>query len=154
MNETPETTKSVRASDGERERIATLVSAAAGEGRLTIAEADERLERIYGTRFRHELTAFLDDLPAGRPEPLVRRAGNTLPDRFPARLRAHAVIAVVVSVALVLRWAAMDVPFFWPVGPMVLLWGSLLLHAGFVRGRGAPPWARQGRAGWGVPSQP
>jgi hypothetical protein len=27
----------------------------------------------------------------------------------------------------------MDVPFFWPAGPMLLLWGSFLLHARFVR---------------------
>jgi hypothetical protein len=154
MNETPNITKAVRASDGERERIAKLVSEAAGEGRLTIAEADERLERIYETRFRHELAAYLDDLPAGRPEPLVRRTANTLPDRFPTRLRAHAAIAVVMSVVLILRWAAMDVPFFWPAGPMFLLWGSLLLHARFVRGGGVPPWARQRRTPpWGVERQ-
>lgn len=130
--------KAVRASDAERERIAKLVSDAAGEGRLTIAEADERLERVYTTRFRHELAEFVDDLPAEDQKRTPARL-----ERFPTRLRVHAAAAVVFSVLLILRWAAMDVPFFWPIGPMFLLWGSLLLHARFVRSGGVPPWARQ-----------
>lgn len=151
MNERQETDKAVRASDTERERIAKLVSEAAGEGRLTIAEADDRLEHIYATRFRHELAEFVSDLPAGRPQ--APRPTRGL-DRFPARLRVHAALAVVVSVLLILRWAAMDVPFFWPAGPMFVLWGSFLLHARFVRSGAVPPWARQ-RSGppWGIERQ-
>jgi hypothetical protein len=150
MNERQDIEKSVRASDVERERIAKLVSEAAGEGRLSIAEADERLERIYTTKFRHELAAFVSDLPAeNKPDAPARRL-----DRFPTRLRVHAAVAVVVSVLLILRWAAMDVPFFWPAGPMFVLWGSFLLHARFVRAGGVPPWARQ-RSGppWWVERQ-
>lgn len=118
--------KAVRASDSERERVAKLISEAAGEGRLTVAEADERLERVYATRFRHELDEYVADLPA--PQAPERRL-----DRFPPRLRVHAAVAVVVSVLLILRWAAMDVPFFWPAMPLFLLWGSFLVHTRFVR---------------------
>jgi Domain of unknown function (DUF1707) len=139
MNERQDIEKAVRASDTERERVAKLVSEAAGEGRLSIAEADERLERIYTTKFRHELAEFVDDLPEDRPRTTPARGL----ERFPIRLRVHAAIAVVMSVMLILRWAAMDVPFFWPAGPMFLLWGSFLLHARFVRSGGVPPWARQ-----------
>jgi hypothetical protein len=151
MNERQDLDKAVRASDAERERIAKLVSEAAGEGRLTIAEADDRLERVYATRFRHELAGFVADLPAGRPQ--APRPARDL-DRFPTRLRVHAAAAVVLSVLLILRWAATDVPFFWPAGPMFLLWGSFLLHARFVRSGVVPPWARQ-RPGppWGVERQ-
>lgn len=147
MNEIDRT---VRASDAERERIAKLVSDAAGEGRLTIAEADERLERVYTTRFRHELAEFVTDLPTEEQNRTPARRF----ERFPARLRVHAAVAVVFSVLLILRWAAMDVPFFWPIGPMFLLWGSFLLHARFVRSGGVPPWARQ-RSGppWWVERQ-
>lgn len=147
MNEIDRT---VRASDAERERIAKLVSDAAGEGRLTIAEADERLERVYTTRFRHELAEFVTDLPTEEQN----RTPVRMLERFPARLRVHAAVAVVFSVLLILRWAAMDVPFFWPIGPMFLLWGSFLLHARFVRSGGVPPWARQ-RSGppWWVERQ-
>jgi hypothetical protein len=152
MNERQDIDRTVRASDAERERIARLVSEAAGEGRLSIAEADERLERVYTTKFRHELAEFVSDLPADAPAP-ARPAVRGL-DRFPTRLRVHATVAVVVSVLLILRWAAMDVPFFWPAGPMFVLWGTFLLHARFVRAGGVPPWARQ-RSGppWWVERQ-
>lgn len=154
MNERQDIEKAVRASDTERERIAKLVSEAAGEGRLNMTEAEERLEQIYTTKFRHELAEFVSDLPAGTPAVPARRTARGI-DRFPTRLRVHAGIAVVLSVLLILRWTAMDVPFFWPAGPMFVLWGSFLLHARFVRnGGGVPPWARQ-RPGppWGVERQ-
>jgi hypothetical protein len=139
MNERQDIETAVRASDVERERVAKLISAAAGEGRLSIAEADDRLERVYTTKFRHELAEFVTDLPDEEP----RTQPGRRPERFPARLRAHAAVAVVMSVLLILRWAAMDVPFFWPAGPMFLLWGSFLLHTRFVHAGGVPPWARQ-----------
>lgn len=126
--------KAVRASDTERERVAKLISTAAGEGRLSIAEADERLERVYTTKFRHELAAFVADLPAV-DEP---RAPRRRFEHVPVRLRAHAAVAVVLSVFLILRWAAMDVPFFWPAGPMFLLWGSFLLHTRAYRRQETP----------------
>lgn len=141
MNERQEIEKAVRASDSERERVAKLVSEAAGDGRLSIAEADERLELIYTTKFRHELAEYVSDLPA---EPERRGVARVDDRRFPTRLRVHAAIALVMSVFLILRWAAMDVPFFWPAGPMFFLWGSFVLHTVFVRrGGGVPPWARQ-----------
>lgn len=145
MNEPSERKRSdppVRASDAERERVAKSVSDAAGEGRLTLAEADERMNLIYTTKYRHELAQFVADLPGEPPRPsaapLQRFAGA------PKRLRVHATIAAVLSMLLIVRWVASGVPFFWPAGPMVLLWGSLLLHAAYLR-RGvrqwtSPPW--------------
>ena len=131
----------VRASDGERERVAKLVSDAAGEGRLTLAEAEERLERVYATRFRHELAEFVTDLPADeRTAP--RRPATAGPAGLPARLRVHAAVAVVLSVFLITRWIASDAAFFWPAGPMFFLFGSLLLHARVVYGSRRPAAAR------------
>lgn len=146
MNEPSERKRSespVRASDAERERVAKLVSDAAGEGRLTLAEADERMNLIYATKYRHELDEFVADLPGHRPEPPAparRFAG------MPQRLRVHATVAAVLSVFLIVRWVASGVPFFWPAGPMLLLWGSFFVHAAYLRrGRevrqwGPPPW--------------
>ncbi|HEX6357374.1 DUF1707 domain-containing protein [Actinophytocola sp.] len=125
MNERQEI-EAVRASDTERERIAKQISEATAEGRLSITEADERLERVYAATFRHELAEFVADLPQ-------RQAPARPLERFPTRLRLHAAIAVVVSVLLIARWVAMDVPFFWPAGPMLLLWGSFLVHTRAVR---------------------
>jgi uncharacterized protein DUF1707 len=146
-----ETVRGIRASDAERERVATMVSDAAGEGRLTLEEAEQRLELIYATKFRHELDQFYADLPDGerssarpgewRGRPAVRDAAR----RVPARLRGHAAVAVVLSVLLIVRWAGMDVPYFWPAGPMFLLFASVLLHARLTLGRGPLP----GRRRWG-----
>lgn len=127
--------KAVRASDSERERIAKMVSEAAGEGRLSIAEADERLDQIYAATFRHELAEFVADLPEDAKDAPPPR---TRAERFPTRLRAHLVIAAVFTVMLIVRWVASDVPYFWPAGPMVVLWGSFLLHARFLRRGGSP----------------
>jgi len=128
----------VRASDGERERVAKLVSDAAGEGRLTLAEAEERLDRLYATKFRHELAEFVADLPTREDERPAPRRPAPGPAGTLARLRVHAAIAVVLSVFLITRWIASDAPFFWPAGPMFFLFGSLLLHARVVYGSRRP----------------
>jgi hypothetical protein len=146
MNEPSERKRSdssVRASDAERERVTALVSAAAGEGRLTLAEADERMNLIYTTKYRHELDGFVADLPGNAPRPAspTRRLTG-----LPRRLRVHAAVAAVLSVVLIVRWVASGVPFFWPAGSMLLLWGSFLAHAAYPR-RGVRQWAP---SPWGV----
>lgn len=57
----------VRCSDAEREQTSSLIHLAAGEGRLTLAEVEERLARIYDARYRHELEALTADLPPAQP---------------------------------------------------------------------------------------
>jgi hypothetical protein len=125
----------VRASDAEREEVARIVQTAGGDGRLTLAETEERLAGIYQTRFRHELTRYTEDLPS---EP--RREPS--PMRGPRRpLAVHAAIILVLAVGLIARWAVSGVPFFWP-GPL-LFWLaiSLVVHA---RLRGGGRWRRPG----------
>jgi hypothetical protein len=53
----------VRASDAEREEFARIVREAVGEGRLSLEEGDERLGRIYESRFRAALPPIIQDLP-------------------------------------------------------------------------------------------
>ncbi|WP_103352361.1 DUF1707 domain-containing protein [Amycolatopsis sp. CA-128772] len=57
----------IRCSDAEREQVRAALYAAAGEGRLTMAEVEERLGRLEEFRYRHELASVTADLPA--PEP-------------------------------------------------------------------------------------
>jgi hypothetical protein len=145
MNEN-EITTGVRASDAERERVATMVSDAAGEGRLTLAEAEQRMASIYAAKYRAELDQYVADLPGGQSDERRERPVRGPADRFPVRLRIHAAVAVVVSVLLIVRWAALDVPYFFPAVPMLFLFGSLLLHARYVAG------SRGGlRSRWGGP---
>ncbi|WIX76755.1 DUF1707 domain-containing protein [Amycolatopsis carbonis] len=53
----------IRCSDAERETAATALHAAVGDGRLSLAEVEERTATIYAARFRHELDTILADLP-------------------------------------------------------------------------------------------
>ncbi|MFR9805938.1 DUF1707 domain-containing protein [Pseudonocardia sp. RS010] len=60
----PDPTVRIRASDLERERVVVRLHRAVGEGRLDLAEADERLTAVYAARHRDELDPLLADLPA------------------------------------------------------------------------------------------
>jgi hypothetical protein len=54
----------VRASHEDRDRVVDLLRVAAGDGRLTAAELDERLEVALTARTHGELAALTSDLPA------------------------------------------------------------------------------------------
>jgi hypothetical protein len=55
----------LRASHADRDRVAELLRVAAGDGRLTAEELDERLEKALTARTYGELVALSRDLPAG-----------------------------------------------------------------------------------------
>jgi hypothetical protein len=84
MAETPE----LRASDADREQTAELLRRAAGEGRLTVDELDDRLAEAFAARTRAELEQLVVDivvsgdtgLPVGAPAtslPVVPGEGAT-----------------------------------------------------------------------------
>ena len=54
----------LRASHGDRDRVVELLRVAAGDGRLTAEELDERLEIALTARTYGELAALTTDLPA------------------------------------------------------------------------------------------
>ncbi|MEA5360887.1 DUF1707 domain-containing protein [Amycolatopsis sp., V23-08] len=74
----------IRCSDAEREQVRAVLYTAAGEGRLTMDEVEERLARIEAARYRHELTGVTADLPGpernspGGWRPIMAAAGRTL----------------------------------------------------------------------------
>jgi hypothetical protein len=113
----------IRASDAERERVATLLRGHAAEGRLDVDELDERLQRAYAARTRSELTGLTADLPESSRAP----AGPT-----PARMDRSGVLRervgayVGVMLVLVVIWAATGADYFWPMWP-ALGWGIALL---------------------------
>ncbi|MEV5721709.1 DUF1707 domain-containing protein [Amycolatopsis mediterranei] len=57
------TPDAVRCSDAERAETEAALHVAVGEGRLTMAEVEERIARVYAARYRHELAAITADLP-------------------------------------------------------------------------------------------
>lgn len=56
----------LRISDADRHRVAEVLREAAGEGRLDLAELDERLEAAYAAKVYADLAPLVVDLPGGR----------------------------------------------------------------------------------------
>jgi hypothetical protein len=60
-------TAGLRAADADREAIADRLRVAAGEGRIDLAELDERLDRAYTAKTYGELEVLVADLPRQPP---------------------------------------------------------------------------------------
>jgi hypothetical protein len=73
----------LRASDAEREHTAELLRRAAGEGRLTVDELDDRLHKAFESRTRAELEALLLDVVPSPGQEL--RPVGTPAARMPVR---------------------------------------------------------------------
>lgn len=72
------------ASDADRDVAADILCAAVVDGRLTLAELDERLEHVLSSRSIREIARLISDLPrpsfTTRPvPPVARRAARPLP---------------------------------------------------------------------------
>jgi hypothetical protein len=75
----PREAPELRASDAERERAVDILRIAAGDGRLTPAELDDRLEVALTARTIGELATVTADLPGGSTPytaGLVRAGGS------------------------------------------------------------------------------
>jgi hypothetical protein len=70
----PEDPRLLRCSDADREAVADVLRVAAGDGRLSLEELEERLEHTYQARTYADLEPVLADLPGPRsvPAPVVR----------------------------------------------------------------------------------
>ena len=65
--------RALRASDADRDRVAEQLRQAAGDGRLSIAELQERLDALYAAKTYGELEPVVADLPD------VGKAASALP---------------------------------------------------------------------------
>lgn len=77
----------ILASDAEREAVVSRLNAACGEGRLTLEEFSDRLERSYTARTRGELEPLLRDLPPAGTEDGARDSAG--PDVRPSAGRGR-----------------------------------------------------------------
>jgi hypothetical protein len=102
------------ASDADRERVAERLRTAAGEGRLTADELEERLELAFSGRTGAELEPLVADLPAAE----LAMAAREPRQRDRSRERAY----IATMVLLVAIWALTGAGYFWPIWPM-LGWG-------------------------------
>ncbi|MET0190128.1 MAG: DUF1707 domain-containing protein [Pseudonocardia sediminis] len=130
-----------RIGDAERERTAALLGEHVGDGRLQLAEFEERVGAAYAARTRGDLDAVVADLPGVRG-----RTAPGHPRRSPDPRRGLRIAMTVMwanwlatTVVCLLIWGmialAQGTPgYFWPVwvfGP----WGAMLL-IGTVTGAG------------------
>jgi hypothetical protein len=76
----------VRASHEDRDRVVELLRVAAGDGRLTADELDERLEKALTARTHGELAVLTKDLPAARDQ--VAGALGAVPKEL-VRIECH-----------------------------------------------------------------
>jgi DUF1707 SHOCT-like domain len=86
----------LRASDADRERVADILREAAGDGRLTMEELDERLDAVYAAKTYAELEPITRDLPqtgaAQVPAPAPVPAGDL--SRVGGEPSSHAAVAI------------------------------------------------------------
>ncbi|MGH3942657.1 MAG: DUF1707 domain-containing protein [Pseudonocardiaceae bacterium] len=128
----------MRAADADRERVAEELRLAHAEGRLDLAEYDERVRRAWAARTYRELQVLTDDLPPATATP----AGTDLDVRRRSPWRGHAAVWLSVSVINLVIWAVVslftpvDPWWIWVAGP----WGAVLL-VGWITERvsGAKP---------------
>jgi len=100
LNLGPGRAAAVRASDAERDFTVDLLCAAVGDGRLTLAELDQRVGAALSARTRAELATLIADLSGAR---LARPAGN--PAQQPARPAALSPSRWTIIQSLIDRWA-------------------------------------------------
>jgi hypothetical protein len=86
----------LRASDADRERVANVLREAAGDGRLTMAELDERLDAVYAAKTYAELEPITHDLPATGSGylPTVLPGPAADPARFGGEPTSHGAVAI------------------------------------------------------------
>lgn len=80
-------TDRLRASDADRDAVATVIRDALGEGRLTLTEVDDRLAQVYRARTLGELKPITQDLPGHAALVPPPAASPALPEPgIPARI--------------------------------------------------------------------
>ncbi|SHL32187.1 protein of unknown function [Pseudonocardia thermophila] len=131
------TEQRVRIGDAEREQAAARLREAVGAGYLTVGEADERLAAAYAATTRAELDRLTADLPAPASTTVPLGPGGLTPAAR-RRLAIHAAIIGVLLAGVAVRWVLVGGPFFWPIGPLVFLLGTLALHYALAR---RPTWS-------------
>ena len=132
----------LRASDADRDRVATLLREHYSAGRLSDEDLNERIEAAYDARAMSELEALTADLPTpgepdhdrNRPRRHRRRSG------FETSVRIHFTTYLLVNLLLIGIWAASGAGYFWPIWP-ILGWGiGVACHAApLLATRGSPP---------------
>ena len=132
----------MRVADADRELVAGRLQSAHAEGRLELAEFDERVRQAWAARTYGELDRLTADLPSGglAPRAVTPRTAPVDEPSKGGKGGRRAVVAAWLSVSLInlLIWAVVSLStlewiypwWIWVAGP----WGAVLL-AGWITER-------------------
>ena len=91
--------RDLRASDADRDRVLTLLAEAASDGRLTMPEHSERVQRACAARTLGELAEVTSDLAVSSAQPLRLDGGRVISGIFgPGRRDGRWVVPETLSV--------------------------------------------------------
>ncbi|TCK27690.1 DUF1707 SHOCT-like domain-containing protein [Pseudonocardia endophytica] len=129
---------SIRVSDAERSDTVERLKLAQQEGRLSLVEYDDRLQRAYSAVTRADLDTLTHDLPSvHRTELPAARQEREAVEKKEARAdhikqwRSWAGTSVLLTgIWAIICLAAGDLIFFWPMFP-IGIWGLVLLTSTF-----------------------
>ncbi len=121
----PARMEQLRAGDADRQQIADHLRLALDEGRLTLAEYDERVRAVYAARTYAELTDLVEDLPepgstTADVQVLPAASAAASVRKLPLALVVLWTIWAALVAANVAAWAAMVVAFDGGVHPWPL----------------------------------
>jgi hypothetical protein len=89
----------MRVSNDDRERVARVLHDAMAEGRLTVGELEERLDKVYAAKIFRDLEPLVRDLPVGGqapqlPMPAAAAQPPAVSNRIGCRGTSSAAVAV------------------------------------------------------------
>jgi hypothetical protein len=89
----------MRVSNDDRERVARVLHDAMAEGRLTVGELEERLDKVYAAKVFRDLEPLVRDLPVGGqtpqlPMPAAAASSPVVSNRIGGRGTSSAAVAV------------------------------------------------------------
>ena len=94
----------MRVSDSDREQAAEVLREAAGQGRISLDELDERLESAYAAKTYADLAAVTHDLPRTGQVPVSPAGGATQAGRIGGTPRSKFSIAILSGARRTGRW--------------------------------------------------
>ncbi|WP_069161751.1 DUF1707 SHOCT-like domain-containing protein [Nocardia altamirensis] len=132
-----------RASNAERDKVVRLLARHLEDGRIDLAEYDERTAQVYKTTTKDDLQLVLTDLPKLSKEPAGQQASAT---RIPIWQKIEGTSWLGVSLLVLAIWGAISLSVgeftypwpIWVIGP----WGAVLVFrmlTGWESGRCASP---------------
>ncbi len=109
----------VRVSDRDREAVVAQLRHHTAEGRLSLAEFDERVAEVFTARTGLDLQHALRELPSDNDEDDVRR-------EYKVKVRNEVSTWVGTNIVCTGIWAATGAGGFWPIWPLIFTTAGLI----------------------------